>query len=76
MKTLIEKEDWAYYIYEENGTLTLEVPIGSPAPGFDVVHILTNDEIEKFKKVGIKDLNERIEDMKLNFKDYKLNSWR
>ncbi len=75
-RKLIEKKDWEYYISEENGTVELSVPIPKPSPGFDIIHILNGFEKEKYLHIGIKALEDRIQDMKINFSNYKMNSWK
>ncbi|PIF46495.1 hypothetical protein CLU96_3533 [Chryseobacterium sp. 52] len=75
-KKLLEKKEWEYYIFEEDHHITLSVPILSPAPGFDVVYTLNESEKEKYEHTGIKALEDRIEDMKVNFSNYEMNSWR
>lgn len=75
-RKLLEQKDWNYYLYEENSILELSVPISSPTPGFDIIHILNEVEKEKYLQIGIKALEDRIQDMKTNFSDYKMNSWR
>jgi hypothetical protein len=54
----------------------LSVPIPKPSPGFDITHILTRLEKEQYLHIGIKALEDRIQDMKVNFSNYKMNSWR
>lgn len=76
MKTLIEKSDWLYYVYEVNGDLELSIPIGSPPPGFDILHTLTVDEKKIYEKAGISSLQERIKHMKENRNEYKLIAWK
>ena len=76
MKELIEKKDWAYYLYKDDQTITLEIPIESPPPGFDIIHELSQEEYAKYLQAGITTLQSRIEDMKENFEKYKRNSWR
>ncbi len=75
-RKLLELKDWEYYISEENGTIELSVPIPKPSPGFDIIHILTRLEKEQYLHIGIQALEDRIEDMKVNFSNYKMNSWR
>lgn len=75
-RKLLEQKDWNYYLYEENNILELSVPISSPSPGFDIIHTLNESEKEKYLQIGIKALEDRIQDMKTNFSDYKMNSWR
>ncbi|MFC3157988.1 hypothetical protein SAMN05443633_104329 [Chryseobacterium arachidis] len=75
-KKLLEKKDWAYYVYEGNNMIELSVPIPKPNPGFDVIYILSESEKEKYLKEGIKTLEDRIEDMKINFSNYEMISWR
>lgn len=75
-KKLLEKKEWEYYIFEEDRQSIISVPIPRPAPGFDVIYILNESEKEKYKDIGIKALEERIEDMKVNFYNYEMNSWR
>ncbi|PKW30306.1 hypothetical protein [Flavobacterium lindanitolerans] len=75
-KKLIEKKDWHYYVYEENNSITLSVPIPKPNPGFDILYTLNESEKEKYVSTGIKSLENRIEDMKTNFSNYEMNSWR
>jgi len=72
----LEKKDWHYYIFEENNSITLSVPIPKPAPGFDVIHILNEFEKERYLQIGIKALEERINDMNMNYYNYQMNSWR
>ena len=73
---LLEKKEWEYYVYEYDNTIELSVPIPRPNPGFDIIHILSGPEKEKYLQTGITALEKRIEDMKINFYDYKMNSWR
>ncbi|MDV7698680.1 hypothetical protein N6B72_17280 [Chryseobacterium soli] len=75
-KKLLEKKDWAYYVYEVDNCIALSVPIPKPTPGFDVVHILSESEKEKYLNKGIQFLEGRIEDMKMNFYNYEMNSWK
>ena len=75
-KRLIEKEDWKFYLYETENGIELNVPIGEPAPGFDVIHFLTEDEVRIFNEKGVKSLEKRIENMREEFTKYQLNSWR
>lgn len=76
MRKELEKKDWHYYIFEENNSITLSVPIPKPTPGFDVIHILNEFEKEKYLQIGIKALEERIHDMNMNYYNYQMNSWR
>ncbi|HCA09394.1 MAG TPA: hypothetical protein DEO71_19625 [Chryseobacterium sp.] len=75
-KKVLEQKEWQYYIYEEDGRIVLSVPIAKPAPGFDIVYTLNEFEKEKYRHNGIKALEDRIEDMKVNFSNYEMNSWR
>jgi hypothetical protein len=75
-KKLIEKKDWEYYIYQDNNSIELSVPIPNPNPGFDIIHILNESEKEMYLQNGIKALEGRIKNMKTNFSNYKMNSWR
>lgn len=75
-KKLLEKKEWEYYIYEENINIIVSVPIGKPAPGFDIIYTLNESEKEAYLHIGSKALEERIEDMKMNFSNYEMNSWR
>ncbi|MEJ5102688.1 hypothetical protein [Chryseobacterium sp. MYb328] len=75
-RKLLEKKEWEYYVFEENNTIELSVPIPNPIPGFDITHTLNEPEREKYLHTGIKALEERIQDMKVNFSNYKMNSWR
>ncbi|WP_415327966.1 hypothetical protein [Chryseobacterium sp. MMS23-Vi53] len=75
-KKELGKKDWYYYVYEENNIITLSVPIPKPAPGFDVIYILNESEKEKYLEIGIKALEERIDDMNVSFYDYQMISWR
>ncbi|SDJ08982.1 hypothetical protein [Chryseobacterium jejuense] len=38
-KKLLEKKDWKYSVFEEDGNIELSVPIPNPSPGFDIVSI-------------------------------------
>lgn len=75
-KKLLEKKDWEYYVFVEDSNIELSVPIPNPIPGFDIIYILDKSEKEMYLKTGIKALEDRIEDMKINFLNYKMNSWR
>lgn len=75
-KKLLEKKDWNYYVYKIEDTIELSIPIPKPTPGFDIIYTLSESEKEKYLNEGIKALDERIEDMKTNFSNYKMNSWR
>lgn len=75
-KKLLEQKEWEYYVYEENDTIELSIPIPKPTPGFDIIYILSTSEKEEYLNTGIKALEDRIEDMKINFSNYKMNSWR
>ncbi len=75
-RKLLEEKEWEYYVFEENDTIQLSVPIPTPTPGFDIIYTLNDSEREKYLLIGIKALEERIQDMKVNFSDYTMNSWR
>jgi len=75
-KKLLEKKEWEYYVFEQHNTITLSVPIANPIPGFDINYTLSEPEKEKYLRIGIKSLEKRIEDMKINFSDYEMNSWK
>lgn len=75
-KKLLEKKDWAYYVYEGHNMIESSVPIPKPTPGFDVIYILSESEKEKYLNEGIKSLEGRIEDMNINFSNYEMISWR
>ncbi|MDR6919764.1 MULTISPECIES: hypothetical protein [Chryseobacterium] len=75
-RKLLEEKEWEYYIFEENHTIQLSVPIPNPSPGFDIIYTLNDSEREKYLHTGIKALEERIQDMKVNFSNYTMNSWR
>lgn len=75
-KKLLEKKEWEYYVFEEDSNIELSVPIPNPSPGFDIIYILDESEKEMYLHTGIKALEDRIEDMKNNFSNYKMNSWR
>lgn len=75
-KKLLEQKEWQYYIYEEDSRMIVSVPIASPAPGFDILYTLNESEKEKYRQTGIKALEDRIEDMKVNFSNYEMNSRR
>ncbi|SDJ10877.1 hypothetical protein [Chryseobacterium jejuense] len=75
-KKLLEKKEWECYIFESNGHIELSIPTAKPTPGFDIVYILNETEKEKYLQIGIKALEDRIADMKMNFSNYEMNSWR
>lgn len=75
-RTLLEKKEWEYYIYEIEDNIELSIPITKPTPGFDIIYILNECEKEKYLCIGIEALQDRIKDMKTNFSNYKMNSWR
>lgn len=75
-KNLLEKKDWEYYIFEEDNNIELSVPVPNPSPGFDIIYVLNESEKEMYLHTGIRALEDRIEDMKINFSNYKMNSWR
>lgn len=75
-RKLLEKKEWEYYVYEEDNTIELSIPIAKPTPGFDIIYTLNASEREKYLSAGIKVLEDRIEDMKINFSNYEMNAWR
>lgn len=75
-KKLLEKKEWEYYVFEEDNNIHLSVPIPKPNPGFDVIYTLSKSEKEIYLQNGIKTLEDKIEDMKSNFSNYEMNSWR
>lgn len=75
-KKILEKKEWEYYIFENNGHIEVFIPMAKPTPGFDIMYTLSESEKEKYLQIGIKALEERIEDMRMNFSNYKMNSWR
>jgi len=75
-RKLLEKKDWKYYVFEEDDNIELSVPIPNPCPGFDIIYILEESEKEMYLQTGIKALEDRIEDMKINFSNYTMNSWK
>lgn len=65
-----------YAIYKKPD-LTFELSICKPiATGVDVCHIMTNKEVQSFKKEGIAALEDRIKDMDKNYSNYRVKSWR
>lgn len=73
---LIEDKGWKFKLYKENGKLVLYTPKSPPAPGFDIVHVLTDQESAAYHKNGSEALDKRIADMDKNFRQYKMISWR
>ncbi|GAA5083622.1 hypothetical protein GCM10023210_02470 [Chryseobacterium ginsengisoli] len=69
---LLEKKDWYYYVYEKGSGIQLSVPISKPTSGFDVLYTLNELEKEKYLQIGIKALEDRIEDMNVNFIHYEI----
>lgn len=47
-----------------------------PAPGFDIVYTLNEQEKETYIKTGIKAFESRIADMNSNYTAYVMCSWR
>ncbi|GEM_PF-1867350 len=47
-KKTSRKKDWNYYVYEDDHTIQLSVPIPKPTPGFDVLHTLNESEKEQY----------------------------
>ena len=62
--------------YDKDNTIELTVPIPAPAPGFDIVYILSEPEKEAYVKTGIKALESRIADMGSNYTAYTMYPWR
>lgn len=75
-KKLLEKKDRNYYVYEDDHTIQLSVPIPKPTPGFDVLHTLNESEKEAYLKIGIQALESRIADMNRSYTAYAMHSWR
>ncbi|MEW5675967.1 hypothetical protein ABGT15_06600 [Flavobacterium enshiense] len=75
-RTLLEKKEWEYYIYEAEATIELSVPISNPAPGFDIIYVLNDFEKNEYLSKGVKALKDRLNDMETNFLNYKMISWR
>lgn len=76
IRKLLEAIKWQYYVYEDDNNIELSVPIPKPTPGFDVTYTLNQNEKEEYLSIGIRALKERIEDMKVNFYNYQMHSWR
>ncbi|MBP2619523.1 hypothetical protein [Chryseobacterium jejuense] len=53
-KRLLEKIDWEYYVFEENNSIELFIPIPNPSPGFDILYVLNEFEKEMYLHIGIK----------------------
>ncbi len=75
-KKILEKKEWEYYVFEEENKIEISIPIAKTKPGFDIIYILNASEKEKYLQIGIKALEERMEDMKKKFSNYQMNSWR
>lgn len=75
-RTLLEKKEWEYYIYKTKTTIELSVPISNPAPGFDIIYVLSDFEKNEYLSKGVKALKDRLNDMETNFLNYKMISWR
>lgn len=75
-KKVLEKKEWNYYVFENDGHIGLSIPIAEPAPGFDILYALNESEKEEYLRIGMKALEDRMEDMKVNFSNYQMNSWR
>lgn len=73
---LIESKNWQYSLYKKGTAYELVIPLPTPQPGFDVFHILTDEEVAGYESQGIVFLRERIEDIGKNHTDYKHQSWR
>lgn len=76
VRILLEKKEWEYYIYKIEDTIELSIPIAIPAPGFDIIHVLSDLEKKEYFTKGVKVLEERINDMETNSSNYKMISWR
>lgn len=75
-RKLLEEKEWQYSVFEVGNTIKLSIPIAKPNPGFDILYTLSESEKESYLTIGIKALENRIEDMKVNFSNYEMNSWR
>ncbi len=73
---LVEKKDWEYYIYQLKDGYELLVPTPSPAPGVDIIHVLTQEERRRYIEEGKDVLKDRIKDTLNNMHAYKVNAWR
>ena len=77
MNREIERNGWNYTMIElDDGSYQMHVPLAEPAPGFDIIHILTEQEKSGYIKHGGESLSDRIADMKVNYRNYKMFSWR
>lgn len=72
----IESKEWQYYLFEKEDDIELSIPVAKPTPGFDVIHVLTKAEKEKYLITGVETLQIRMNDMKKNPSNYKMISWR
>lgn len=76
-KEILEQKPWVYMLFKDrNNIYQLSISVPCPAPGFDVTYELTEMEIEKYNRVGIDSLKERIKDMNQNRKECKIIAWR
>lgn len=75
-RKLLEEKEWQYSVFEVGNTIKLSISIAKPNPGFDILYTLSESEKESYLMIGIKALENRIEDMKVNFSNYEMNSWR
>ncbi|NVK10355.1 MAG: hypothetical protein HWD89_14990 [Tenacibaculum sp.] len=74
---LIEKREWYHYIFKKsNEEYEILVPISEPKPGFDVIYKLTKEELDDYLLNGICTLEDRIQDMRENYLNYMIVSWR
>lgn len=77
MKKLVDDRGFRYKLYQhEDGQFELCIPIPKPAPGYDVLHFPDEAEMQEYETHGPDAFDKRIADMKVNYRNYKMNSWR
>ena len=75
-KKVIENKGLEYMVFEEEGAIEISVSIPKPFPGFDVRYLLNDKEKQQYKTLGIAALQDRMADMRKNYTQYNMISWR
>lgn len=76
-KSTIDYESDLYSIEKHpNGDFELVTFRHDIGIGIDIRHIMNNEETLAYLKNGINEVKERMTDMKENYQNYKVNSWR
>ncbi|SNR14145.1 hypothetical protein [Tenacibaculum jejuense] len=73
----LTSKDHEYMLFKHNTNSSYKLITCKPiAGGLDIIHYLTQKEIQDYQDFGIESLKSRMVDMDKNFSKYEVISWR